>query len=369
MNDAAFKNSFPNHLDKAVAAGQDGQTMGIPIGPDTSRIMAELIATEIEELARLSIDDFDRRCVRYVDDMIIGLREDETSASVLSAISSALYEFELELSGDKTSTYGIGCPHSPEWIHTVRSFSISTATSRQRDDIDSFFEQALHLCDENPKENVLLFAAKRAGSFSISASNWDHFVRWLLYISRRSPGCLSFVVGYLSAAARSGRRLPISDVSDFIRNQIPSNAESAQTSEVAWLIFFARELGIHLEARLLERVTNLRSSVCALLTLDMLQRGRISGRINTRFWRSFANEQGLKSEMWLVAYEATLKKWWPTPVASSFIRSHQFFGDLWKQKVSFYDPSARAPMMTLPSPLTNLTAFVAAAGGGSSDYP
>src|SRR3546814_5011434 len=48
----AFKGHFANHLDKAVGAGQEGQTIGIPIGPDTSRIIAELVAVVVEEIAK-----------------------------------------------------------------------------------------------------------------------------------------------------------------------------------------------------------------------------------------------------------------------------------------------------------------------------
>ena len=70
---AAFKASFANNLDKAVGSGQEGQTIGIPIGPDTSRIISELIAVEVEQIAKSYIPDLDQRAVRYVDDMLIGL--------------------------------------------------------------------------------------------------------------------------------------------------------------------------------------------------------------------------------------------------------------------------------------------------------
>lgn len=61
----AFKSHFANYLDKAVGSGQEGQTIGIPIGPDTSRILAELIAVEVEEIAKTHIPDFewDKACV------------------------------------------------------------------------------------------------------------------------------------------------------------------------------------------------------------------------------------------------------------------------------------------------------------------
>jgi hypothetical protein len=186
-------------LDKAVGAGQQGQTIGIPIGPDTSRILSELIAVEIETIARQHIPDLDDRAVRYVDDILLGLKETETPPAVLSGLSIALYDFELELNAEKTVTHGMGCPHSPEWINYIRTFELSTRPSRQRGDLDSFFEQAFYLADANPRDNVLLFAVKRAASFDIHMSNLAHLVNWFLYAARRSPSCLSFVAEYLAA--------------------------------------------------------------------------------------------------------------------------------------------------------------------------
>jgi len=161
----AFKNSYANYLDKAVAAGQMGQTIGIPIGPDTSRILSELIATELEEIAGQQLSDLSLRAVRYVDDMLIGLNESETPDVVLSKLSAALYEYELELNGEKTTVHGMGYPHAPEWIHFIRTFEVSNHKTRQREDLDSFFEQAFHLADANLRDNVLFYAAKRAASF------------------------------------------------------------------------------------------------------------------------------------------------------------------------------------------------------------
>jgi hypothetical protein len=37
-----------NKLDWCLRRGQDGQTIGIPIGPDTSRIIGELICSAID---------------------------------------------------------------------------------------------------------------------------------------------------------------------------------------------------------------------------------------------------------------------------------------------------------------------------------
>ena len=360
-----FKASFGNLLDRAIASGQQGQTIGIPIGPDTSRLISELIASEVEVITAEHIPDLEKRAVRYVDDMLIGLKETETPPSVLSALSIALYEFELELNAEKTMTLGMGCAHSPEWIHYIRTFEMNAKPTRQRDDLDSFFEQAFYLADANPRENVLLFAAKRAAGFGVDESNMAHLVRWLLYAARRSPSCLSFVAEHL-AAIQPKDLMSEGEITSYILQQIPLKAEAVHTDEVAWLLFWAREIGLKLPAAALQKVTSLRSSVVAMLALDLNQQGLVDGKMNVATWKSAATVDGLRSEMWLVAYEATKKGWWPKNQPSGFITGHPFFGDIWGKGIEFYDPTKKARKKVKPA---FLIAGFAGASFGSSGYP
>lgn len=343
-----FKSSFANLLDKAIGAGQEGQTIGIPIGPDTSRIISELVAVEVEEIARNRIPDFDSRSVRYVDDIIIGLGETETAAAVLAGLSLALYEYQLEINAEKTATFGLGCPHAPEWIHFVRTFDLSASESRQRDDLDSFFEQSVYLSDQNQRDSALLYAVKRAATFRISASNVDHLVRWMLYCARRSAPCLAFVAEHL-AAISSTVALPNSEIHDYILQQIPIKASSGHTDELAWVLFWAREIDLVIPASTMGHVMSLRSSVIALLTFDLWHRGLIQGALDFSEWQNFASVDGLKSEMWLLAYEATKKGWWPRAQSADFITSHKFFTDVWAANVEFYDQTRKARARVRPS--------------------
>lgn len=361
---AEFKSSFGNLLDKAVASGQQGQTIGIPIGPDTSRIISELIASEVEVITSQHIPDLQHRAVRYVDDMLIGLKETETPPYVLSALSIALYEFELELNAEKTLTHGIGCAHSPEWIHYIRTFEMNSKPGRQRDDLDSFFEQAIYLADANPRENVILFAVKRAAGFTTDPSNMAHLVRWMLYSARRSPSCLSFIAEHL-AAIKPTDSMSEGEIANYILQQLPLKAEAVQTDEVAWLLFWAREIGLKLPATALQKVTALRSSIVAMLTLDLIQQGLVDGKLNVATWKSAATADGLRSELWLVAYEATKKGWWTTQKGTGFITGHPYFGDIWAKDIEFYDPTQKArEKVTAPFLSTNWFG-----GSGSSSYP
>jgi hypothetical protein len=360
---AAFKNSYPNQLDAAVRAGQEGQTLGIPIGPDTSRILSELIAVEIEIILKSKLIDLEVRGVRYVDDMILGLKDAETASVVLSGLSTALYEYGLELNADKTVTLGMGSPHAPEWIHYIRTFELSAKASRQRDDLDSFFEQAVYLADANPRENALLFAVKRAATFAVDSKNLDHLVRWLLYSARRAPSCLRFVSEHL-AAINSTSKLPHDEICAYIVNQIPQKAEAAHIEELAWLLFWAREIAAKIPADALTGVRLLQSSTIALLVMDLNQLGLIDGALDISFWESFATVEGLKSDMWLAAYEATRKGWWPA--ADAYVKNHEFFGDIWAKGIEFYDVSKKARPSVTP---TFLAKLLASSEYGAGTYP
>lgn len=362
----AFKDSYANHLDKAVGAGQEGQTIGIPIGPDTSRIISELVVVEVEEIAKVNIPNFEIRSLRYVDDILIGLEENETASAVLSGLSLALYDYQLELNAEKTSTLGLGCSHSPEWIHYVRTFELSTRASRQRDDLDSFFEQAVFLADQNKRDNALLFAVKRAASFAVDATNTDHLVRWMLYCARRSSTCLSFVAEHL-AAINSSSTLPVEEIHAYILQQIPIKAAAGHTDELAWLLFWAREIKLTVPASVMANVMKLRSSTVGLLTLDLWHSSLVDGPLDFSFWQGFATESGLKSEMWLIAYEATRKGWWPKAQNDDFITKHPFFADLWTAKVEFYDSAKKARERVKPSALAK--SFAEGSGFGSLEYP
>jgi hypothetical protein len=194
-------------------------------------------------------------------------------------------------------------------------------------------------------DSVLLFAVKRAATLTIDDSNTAHFVRWMLYCARRSPSCLAFVAEHLAAAAKNpGKVSP--EIERYILEQIPAKATAIHTDELSWLLFWALEIGLTVPASTLDRVVKLRSSVAALLTMDLLQRGKVDGKLDISFWRGFCNSDGLSSEMWLTAYEITKKGWWPKVVASGFVTGHQYFSTLWANDVEFYDVRRRAQTHT-----------------------
>lgn len=63
---------FCNRLDFILRKGQDGQTVGIRVGPDASRFVAEVISIAIDLEFRRRCELPDLAIVRHVDDIWIG---------------------------------------------------------------------------------------------------------------------------------------------------------------------------------------------------------------------------------------------------------------------------------------------------------
>jgi hypothetical protein len=97
--------------------------------------------------------------------------------------------------------------------------------------------------------------------------------------------------------------------------------------------------------------------------------GLVEGSLKVPHWYAFANADGLKSEMWLVAYEATKKGWWRKNGLShsTFITEHPFFDDIFAKDVEFYDTKRKARKKTRPT--FTKTTLHAGSDIGSSWYP
>ncbi len=148
------------------------------------------------------------------------------------------------------------------------------------------------------------------------------------------PAAVQIFASYNAASYVLGRGRISKLITDFIRRCAPTSSHA----ELAWMLFLAKALRITLGAADIAPVTELESSVCALLTLDLHSRSLVTGKIDTSLWKQSLNGSGLTSSNWLLAYEAEIKGWLPTP-APSFIHAHSRFSVLKQHGVSFYDIS------------------------------
>jgi hypothetical protein len=92
--------TFADDLDRAIREGQEGQTMGIPVGPDISHILSEVIAARVDRTAfRSGVPEG----FRHADDYFLCFRTEPEASRALDRLADAARSFELDLNYDKTS--------------------------------------------------------------------------------------------------------------------------------------------------------------------------------------------------------------------------------------------------------------------------
>jgi hypothetical protein len=332
----AFKTKLGDRLDKAIRDCQGRQTIGIPVGPDTSRVIGEIIGVGIEREIAKQLELADQRSIRYVDDIHIGFDERDSVDGLLGIITKAFSHFELDINIEKTTVLGVGETITPEWTTPLLKFSVSSRDDRQQVDIEHYFKSALFLSDANRRDQVLLYAIKRSRSFKITDSVFGYYMAFLLRLCRKDPSCFPAVVQILVEANYRGRALNRDLIQKFIVDTIRYNAPIHNYFEVSWALFLAKALKIVLKKDDLKDVFTAESSVCALIVMDLNSRALVDGGIDITYWQTFYSVNGLQSNMWLFVYEATLKNW-IAAASPCFVSSHALFGIMLKKKISFYD--------------------------------
>lgn len=331
----AFTSSFGNRLDAAVRHGQENQSIGIPIGPDTSRIISEIIAVGLEKELANELSALAHRSVRYVDDLIMGFDSKESVDKVVSALEAAMSHYELDINISKTKVIGVNAEDQAHWISELRACRVRLG-DRQRNDLERFFRLALVYAEQNEKDAVLKYAIKYSRSFSISSDSWPYYCQYLIRVSRKSLACLPALAQVLIEAKANEKSLHMASIEKFVLDVIENHAPVGHAFEVSWALFICKGLGIKLEKSRMKSVFLMDSSICALLCMDLDKMGLIVGGISDDYWLTYATPSGLESSMWLLSYEAALKNWWSTGT-QSYAASHPLFGPMLSKNVYFYD--------------------------------
>jgi hypothetical protein len=328
---------FGNIIDYLMQGSQERQTIGIPIGPDTSHIVSDIIATSVDLQVRAQLGRWPVG-YRHVDDFFLCFNTREEAEAALTTIVKALREFELDINPAKTFITEADDLREDDWVDHIKTLHISDEGRTQRQDLHRFFARALDLARED--ENALKYALKKSIATPISLDNWEVYEAYLLRCGMIAPNCMQTIVHLLVTYHLLGYSLDKGRIANFCANVIVLAARGDHHSEIAWALWLARELLIPLRAVATRALSELQSSVCALIALDLRDKGLLRGKLETRQWEQWLQPSGLRGPMWLLAYEASSKQWLRHQVAG-FVQKDDFFGAMQQASISFYDDTRR----------------------------
>jgi len=323
-----------NEIDELMRNCQDGQTNGIPIGPDTSLLLAEVILAQVDQnLSRLRL-----KGLRYIDDFELVFDSETKALQALSKLEEALLEFELHLNPSKTKVVSLPQRLEDSWVAELKNIELEPRSPKFKSQLIQFFDRAFELAGAFPTENILKYAAGRMSRMRIWHYKDEMAEDLLVQCARVEAGALPAVLAsILRAPNRAPRKTRL--LKEMLHSIIMEHAPQRHSSEVAWSIWACLALKLQLTRGVVRSVLQMEDSVCALLLLHARESGLLHKPKDLDELKAFLTPQDLYESRWLLSYEADMKGWLSPGPAGDHVSADSNFAPLKAANVSFYDVS------------------------------
>jgi hypothetical protein len=352
----ARRRSRSESLDRALRRTMEDQTKGVPIGPDTSFLVAELVMTAVDRHLERSVLPRGRR---YLDDYELAFPTRTAAEEGLAQLEEAMAEYELVINPSKTELLELPQPFAERWLHEISTFPVRSGNrSVLCSDLRALFGRAAEIARDG--NGAIKYALRRLRSIEI-----EHEMVWRVAqnlawsAAAADPTTLAVVLDLLAEKAEQGnRKIDRDAASETVEGLIETHCAPRNTSVVAWALWTAISLGLELSQSAAKKVAGLDDDIVALLALLADEAGQFgSGGVDRTLWEAATGCEGvLSGTHWLLAYEGAVRGWLEAPVPH--VRNDRFFRTLASRGVHFFDgdpehvpfTGAAAPLPGMPVP-------------------
>jgi Reverse transcriptase (RNA-dependent DNA polymerase) len=363
QDNTAYGDSLGNQIDRTIQQSQNKQTKGIPIGPDTSLLAAEILLTTIDCSL---VKNLGTRYFRYMDDYEFSFPSFQAAEEGLATFQSQLSDYELIPNESKTKIFEIPDVLDPAWIKSLRTTSLlpNISAKRQRTELLDLFNTTLSLWKEYPDQAVVKYAVIKTASTAVDGSNWQLYQHLLFQWAQAENEVLPVVLDLLLLYTQNGYELDKSGIGDLLEILMAIHAPRGHTSEIAWALWGAILFDIKLSEAATATLCRIDDPVIALLALDAHSKKLTHSSFSKAKWAEHMKPENLQDKNWLLAYEARIQKWLPPVGTNEYVKTANGLGTLGDAKVSFYDCTKKYSYQPKPRNFWQLKFILA-----SNSYP
>jgi Reverse transcriptase (RNA-dependent DNA polymerase) len=333
-----YQGSLADRLDVLVRSCNRNQTVGIPIGPETSRIIAEIISSRIDadfhnRMSNVSKDHVDR----LQDDWLVGIDTLEKAESVLSSIMSIYLDYGLEINGNKTSIDRIIAASETAWVSEIGAFLSHRTGPIHTARLKELLSLSLRLQAAFPNEPVINYVLSVVEYQHAASGDIDLLESFLLKAAVLSPISMNHICRLLVNLQFDTKRISRRRIGDRFMELAVRNLENGRLYEAIWLIYTLRGLKVPLRSkRMSDLIEGTASSTLALVALEMKSKGLCIRNLPVAQWTRQITRESVQTDwIWLLAYEGIRHGWLPDPAN---VMTEPFFRAMISRGVVFYDP-------------------------------
>lgn len=322
-----------NKIDKAIRDGQRGQTLGIPIGPDTSLLIAEIILARVDREMKKHLS----KSYRWFDDYTIGFASESSARSGLAELERCLSNYELQLGSEKSRIQRLPGALDGGWKYQLLLF-LSRIKRIDQEIVEQLFQVVQDLSKQYPKDSVATFAIQFLHSKTMTDRTWHELERTLAHFCLADASALPRVCGLISRRILDSKPVDKDFWCEFISGHVMRHAPSDHGNQVSWALWLALLLETKLGQKPCVEICKMTDNVVALLYLHLRSKGLTHLGSPVTRWQKLVSNTALVEENWLLVYEA-IKKGWLSDTGG-FVTGNSIFGPMISDDVYFYDENA-----------------------------
>lgn len=328
-----------NRIDHAIQNSQDGQTNGIPVGPDTSLIISELLCSSIDKDV-MNIIGY-RSAFRYIDDYYLFFDSLSDAEKAFSELHKIIRGYELELNPYKTKIIKLPEPLEPQWVSSLDS------APKKPSSLLSYISKIFEYSKMYPEDEVIKYGLSKIKNMRIGERNKDILISFLLNVIMYEPSAIPLASEMLVSINKTHNIT--SQIKDTIQEALMFNAEFIYEFELTWLLWLCDILNLTINENVARKISTIDNSFVALAALHLKSKGLVNDGLDTSLWNSMMRNEELYEENWLLAYEAYIQGWLPSVSGSDYLMDDPFFKILRTKKVHFFRPDAHIEWSLKPA--------------------
>jgi len=332
------QNFYGNTLDKFCRNCQDGQTLGLPIGPDTSRIISELILSSVDKKLAEYMVNIPFTGIRNVDDYLLYFNSLASLEEGRTKLQKILREFELELNSIKEKILDLPEIIENEWRTAIRGFRFRKDRKLQQVDLIAYFDLCYGMARKFPEELIIPYAIAKLRSIKMHRSNWGLLQAFLLNSLVLESKAIEQVTRELRLyKIHHNYLINKKRVKAALESFLKYHAAHDNHFEIVWALWYFDQEGLTLSREIGNLVCESSNDLVILSLLNLDRNDFLEEELDISKWAQFITPEHLHSEHWLIAYEAVVQGYYQ--VNNDYFDGHPFFELLKKRNVSFFNSS------------------------------
>jgi hypothetical protein len=326
-----------NQIDKCLRDLNAGQTNGILVGNEISRVTSEIILCSVDKGIKDRNESINY--LRYRDDYFIYTRDGASISTVISLFRQELAKYGLMLNENKLQISEGPFAFEKPWVVEMRAFS--------RLGYQLLLEKAIAEYHKHKDISILRYALNVLRKERFPQSDWEKlqpllFNIWVCFpiLTNKITEIFKNNEKYVSRKLLKKTVNSILDTHLIIKND----------EEIIWVLWICKVFNINLSQDYIKLLLQTENWLAIIILLDMMNlRKSESGivkliddfrdRLVNEYFSTAEPERGMETDIWLLAYEADKNGWLNTDnyLDFDYARKHNFFSILNSNGVEFYN--------------------------------